>query len=82
MIRNQQKVCFYVCLFVVNADLEQQEAGQMTAVRSFFALEKDCVYITFECWLFSKPRLIPYCHLSKPRNAPSDKLSITENKST
>lgn len=35
------------------ADLEQQEAGHVTDVGRFFALEKDHVQITTEFWLLS-----------------------------
>ncbi len=53
MICNQQKqgklVCVCVCVCVLlNADLEQQEAGQVTCVGGFFALEKNYVYISTE----------------------------------
>lgn len=43
---------------VVDADLEQQEAGQVTGVGGFFTLEKDQVYITTEHCLFSMPSLL------------------------
>lgn len=56
----------YLCMGV-NADLEQQEAGQMTGVGGFFALEKDHVRIT------TVLRLISQSHFSRLKLAPSDR---------
>lgn len=47
------EMCLYQCACVlVNANLKQQEAGQVTGVGGLFALERNDIPITTEFWPF------------------------------
>lgn len=45
-------MCPSACV-LVDADLEQQDAGEVTGVGGFFALKIHCFWVTAESWRLS-----------------------------